>query len=101
MAVSKLGLHVIRRLANQLGKHQMNVCLHDLCLHDAHSMFVPGEIICIHSSFVCSCGFVEYRNMDEAKAVFEKQEDIILDGHTLFIDYSKVTQLIDLRELNV
>ena len=96
MAVLKLGLHVIRRLANQLGKHQMNVCLHDV-----HSMFVPGEIKCIHFSFVCSCGFVEYRNMDEAKAVFEKQEDIILDGHTLFIDYSKVTQLIDLRELNV
>jgi len=28
--------------------------------------------------------------VDEAKAVFDKQEDIELDKHTLYIDYGKV-----------
>ena len=29
--------------------------------------------------------------MDEAKAVVDKQEEIILDGHTLIIDYGKTS----------
>jgi len=40
--------------------------------------------------FLYSYGYVEYRSVDEAKAVFDKPDDIVLDGNTLFIDYGKV-----------
>ena len=40
-----------------------------------------------------SFGFVEYRTVDEAKAVFDNPEDIVLDGNTLLIDYGKVNHL--------
>ncbi|XP_065889937.1 uncharacterized protein [Dysidea avara] len=33
-------------------------------------------------------GFVHYSTIDEAKAVFDKQEDIVLDGCSLFVEYS-------------
>lgn len=33
-------------------------------------------------------GFVEYASVDEARAVFEKPENVILDGRIVFIDYA-------------
>ena len=30
--------------------------------------------------------------MEEAKAVFDKQEEIVVNGHTLYIDYSLKVQ---------
>jgi len=33
---------------------------------------------------------VEFSSVEEAKVVVDKQEEIILDGHTLVIDYGKV-----------
>ena len=36
---------------------------------------------------------MEYRTVDEAKAVFDNPEDIVLDGNTLLIDYGKVNHL--------
>ena len=38
--------------------------------------------------FLYSYGFVHYSTIDEAKAVFDKQEDIVLDGCSLFVEYS-------------
>ena len=35
-----------------------------------------------------SFGFVEYSSVDEAKAVFDKQEEMVLDGRVLHINYS-------------
>jgi len=35
-----------------------------------------------------SYAVVEYSTVDEAKAVFDSPEDIVLDGHTLFLDYT-------------
>ena len=40
-----------------------------------------------------SFGYVKYSTVDEAKAVFDKKEDIVLDGRSLFIDYGKISQL--------
>jgi len=37
-----------------------------------------------------SFGFVEYRTVDEAKSVHDNPEDLVLDGHVLFIRYGKV-----------
>jgi len=33
---------------------------------------------------------VEYRSVNEAKAVFDKLDDIVIDGNTLYIDYGKL-----------
>lgn len=33
-------------------------------------------------------GFVEYATVDEAKAVFDKEENVILDGRVIYIDYA-------------
>jgi len=30
---------------------------------------------------------VEYASVEEAKAVFDKKEDVLLDGRVLFIDF--------------
>jgi len=35
-----------------------------------------------------SFAYVEYSTVDEAKAVFDKQENIVLDERILFIDYA-------------
>ncbi|XP_065889936.1 nucleolin-like isoform X2 [Dysidea avara] len=37
-------------------------------------------------------GFVDYASVEEAKAVFDKQEEIVVNGHTLYIDYSLKVQ---------
>ena len=42
--------------------------------------------------FLCRFGYVEYSSVDEAKAVFESPENIILDGRRLFIDYASPHQ---------
>ena len=34
-------------------------------------------------------GFVKFATVDEAKAVFDKEEDIVLDGRSLVINYGK------------
>ena len=39
--------------------------------------------------FLCSYGFVSYASVEEAKAVFDEQKDIKLDGKVLFIDFSE------------
>jgi len=36
---------------------------------------------------LCSYGFVEYASVEEAAAVWEREETITMDGSTLFIDY--------------
>ena len=33
-------------------------------------------------------GFVEFESVAEAENMFNKEEDIELDGHTLFIDFA-------------
>jgi len=38
--------------------------------------------------FLCSYGFVKYATVDEAKAVFDSPNDIVLDGRSLYIDYA-------------
>ena len=42
--------------------------------------------------FSCRFGLVEYRTVEEAKAVFDKPSTIELDGCVLFIDYGKIDQ---------
>ena len=38
-------------------------------------------------------GYIKYSSVDEAKAVYDQPQDIVLDGRTLFIDYySEQTQ---------
>ena len=38
---------------------------------------------------LCSFGLVEFSSVDEAKAVFDKKENTVLNEHTLFVDYGK------------
>ena len=37
-----------------------------------------------------SFGYVEFASVDDAKAVFDKEENFVLDGRSLFIDYGKL-----------
>ena len=37
---------------------------------------------------MCRFGFVEYETVDEAQSVFDKEENVELDGHTLFLDFA-------------
>ena len=36
----------------------------------------------------CRFGFVEYATVAEAQAVFDKPENIVLDGRIIYIDYA-------------
>jgi len=38
---------------------------------------------------------VEYASVSEAKAVLDKQEKIVLDGYTLFIDYGSKQGMVN------
>ena len=38
----------------------------------------------------CSFGFVEFSEVYEAKAVFDQQENVVLDGRTLIIGYGRL-----------
>lgn len=40
--------------------------------------------------FFYSFGYVEFASVDEAQAVFDKEENFVLDGRSLFIDYGKL-----------
>lgn len=47
-------------------------------------LIVVFVILCFFYRF----GFVEFANVEEAKAVFDKQENIEVDGEVLFVNYS-------------
>jgi len=45
-------------------------------------------LLFILSNFLYSYAIVEYCSVDEAKAVFDNPEDIVLDGRALYLDYT-------------
>ena len=73
------GMHT--RVHTHIHKHPFIENTYMLALPRVHS-----EPTFIFYSF----GFVEYSSVDEAKAVVENKENIILNGHTLYVNYGKV-----------
>ena len=82
--------------------HQIMYCIYSTitiwiflyCYHNSEfyiDISVYRYITCITNSLVVyifySFGHVEYRTVDEAKAVFDTPDNIVLDGRSLFIDY--------------
>ena len=46
------------------------------------------NFICNYSCVLNRFGFVEYETESEAQSMFDKEEDVELDGHTLFLDFA-------------
>jgi len=52
------------------------------CVVELHSKLLFVDF------FLCSYGFVDYPSVEAAKTVFDNHDNIMLDGHTLHINFS-------------
>ena len=71
---------------NTMLKHLTTICINSVVKN--YNLAKDNSLRSITCCVIFRYGFVEYENVEDAKSVFDKADDIELDGHTLFIDFA-------------